>query len=69
VKLVKATGTLKWLASTDNKRVLGYNIYSNGKRIGFTPLNYFVVNKRLTGRLTVGAVDLAENQSGQVKAF
>jgi mannobiose 2-epimerase len=49
VKLVKAVSTLKWQASTDNKRVSGYNICSNGKRIGFTPLNYFVVDKGLRG--------------------
>jgi mannobiose 2-epimerase len=62
VKLVKATNTLKWQVSTDNKRVLGYSIYSNGKRIGFTPLNYFAVGK--SSKLSVRAVDLAGNESG-----
>jgi len=71
VKLAKATGTLKWQASKDNKRVLGYNIYNNGKRIGFTPLNYFVVDRSAAGKgkLTVRAVDLEGNQSALNKAF
>lgn len=65
VRLVR--GVLKWQVSTDNKRVLGYNIYSDGKRIGFTPLNYFLVGKG--NKLSVAAVDLTGNQSLQTKAF
>ncbi|AYL96755.1 AGE family epimerase/isomerase [Mucilaginibacter celer] len=71
VKLAKATGTLKWLPSTDNKTLLGYNVYSDGKRIGFTPLTYFVIEKNAVkaGKLTVRAVDFAGNQSIKSKAF
>jgi cellobiose epimerase len=58
--------TLRWAASTDNKRVLGYEIYWGGKRIGFTPLRHFGVGKingAKKGRLTVRAVDLEGNES------
>jgi len=58
---------LKWRASSDNKRLLGYEIFSGNKRIGFTPLNYFNVDKSLEVKrikLMVRAVDLAGNESG-----
>lgn len=57
---------LKWTASSDNKRVLGYEIFSGNKRIGFTPLNYFKVDKSINVKrikLMVRAVDLAGNES------
>jgi cellobiose epimerase len=60
------TAKLTWNPSFDNQNVLGYNIYFNKRRIGFTPLTYFFLNgfKKTSGELFIRAVDLQGNESG-----
>lgn len=61
---------LSWKKSTDNQTMLGYNIYQNGKRIGFTPNASFIVQKLTSaanGKFAVQAVDFAGNESGFTK--
>ncbi|GAA4322694.1 cellobiose 2-epimerase [Mucilaginibacter gynuensis] len=62
---------LTWLASTDNRQFMGYNIYSNGKRIGYTPLTTFTVESPLIQKnaiYTIQAVDLQGNTSAKSSA-
>ena len=57
---------LKWEKATDNQNLLGYNLYQNGKRIGFTPLTSFALTNtgKLKGsKVTVKAVDYQGNLS------
>ncbi|MDB5012611.1 MAG: N-acylglucosamine 2-epimerase [Daejeonella sp.] len=57
--------TLSWQAATDNRNVVGYNIFENGKRIGFTPLLNFkldMLNKKAT-HYSIKAIDLQGNES------
>ncbi|WP_345269528.1 AGE family epimerase/isomerase [Nibrella viscosa] len=67
---VSATGNamlVSWDKSTDNRNLIGYNIYQNGKKIGFTPLTSFAVpdaSKQKGSKVTVRAVDFQGNQSG-----
>jgi mannobiose 2-epimerase len=61
---------LQWGKSTDNAKLLGYDVYHNGKRIGFTPLTQFVVNNTSShsnSAYTVTAKDLAGNISAAEK--
>ncbi|PWT71671.1 MAG: N-acylglucosamine 2-epimerase [Bacteroidetes bacterium] len=63
----KDAGSLVWHPSTDNKIVLGYNIYQGNERVGFTPLNYFPIasmSKQGQGEFVIKAVDLHGNESG-----
>ncbi|RYE16816.1 MAG: hypothetical protein EOP42_33300, partial [Sphingobacteriaceae bacterium] len=63
---------LSWKKSTDNRMMLGYNIYQNQKRIGFTPNASFIVQKSATagnGKFTVQAVDFEGNESGFSKTI
>lgn len=57
--------TIQWVGATDNRQVLGYHIYHNGIRIGFTPLHQisFPKSKYTAGRFTVEAADLQGNRS------
>ena len=62
---------IKWKASTDNKHVLGYNIYINKLRAGFTPLTYFSFDKvqqLKTGSIVIEAVDVQGNASAPNRA-
>jgi mannobiose 2-epimerase len=57
---------LKWDKATDNRKLLGYNLYQDGKRIGFTPLTTFALTdsqQQKGGKITLRAVDLQGNQS------
>jgi cellobiose epimerase len=57
---------LKWKASADNKKVLGYNIYISNERIGFTPLTYFSLDgfkKDKDEKIFITAIDLHGNES------
>lgn len=64
LKKLKTGARLQWAAAKDNRQFMGYNIYSNGKRIGYTPLTWFVVDSKDAGAsYTVRAVDLQGNQS------
>lgn len=57
---------LSWAHSKDNKQVLGYNIFSNGKRTAFTPLTAFTIlnlKAAKSTRITIEAIDLEGNIS------
>jgi cellobiose epimerase len=41
--LNQAPFKISWSASADNHNLIGYNIYENGKKIGFTPLRSFTL--------------------------
>jgi len=60
---------LKWDPSTDNRGVLGYNIYIGNKRIAFTPLTNWSFPSGYAGHgtLTIRSVDLQGNESGDSK--
>jgi mannobiose 2-epimerase len=63
---------LQWEKSTDNGKILGYDIYQNGKRIGFTPLTRFEVStsgNSAAGKYLVKARDLAGNEVGSKEIF
>ena len=62
-----SSSTLTWQPSKDNIRVIGYNIYRNNKKIGFTPLTNFTVDgnvPKARSGITVQAIDLPGNRSG-----
>lgn len=67
VKKVANGQLLQWQKSTDNGKLLGYDIYQNGKRIGFTPLTQFILPVTATtksgSKYTVKAKDLAGNEA------
>lgn len=66
ISVVKNAAVLKWGKATDNRNLLGYNLYQNGKRIGFTPLTSFAVTNALklkASKFTIKAVDYQGNQS------
>ncbi|MDB5264002.1 MAG: N-acylglucosamine 2-epimerase [Adhaeribacter sp.] len=66
-RMVNNAVVLKWEKATDNRILLGFNLYQNGKRIGFTPLTTFAVTgagKLKGSKFTVKAVDYQGNQSG-----
>jgi mannobiose 2-epimerase len=54
---------LKWNPSKDNKGLLGYNIYLDGKRVGFTPLTYWYIPSTTHSKIYVRSVDLQGNES------
>ena len=57
---------LRWTGSHDNTPVLGYNIYQNETRIGFTPLTSFSVaatTKDKNDYFEVKAIDMHGNES------
>jgi len=65
-KMVRNTLQLEWDRATDNQLLLGYNLYLNRKRIGFTPLTRFTLTtpvKIKGGKFTIKAVDYQGNQS------
>lgn len=62
---------LSWKASADDRNMLGYNIYINSRRIGFTPLTYFSLkdfSKLKGGKVSLKAIDLQGNESPLSKA-
>ncbi|QHT68178.1 N-acylglucosamine 2-epimerase [Rhodocytophaga rosea] len=57
---------VKWKASTDNRQVIGYDIYLGGKKIGFTPLAQFALSASDASKkndLYVIAKDLSGNET------
>lgn len=57
---------LEWERATDDALMMGYNVYKNGKKIGFTPLSSFHLpaSTPLKGNtFSVKAVDLQGNMS------
>lgn len=67
VKLVSAKKqlNLSWKAAKDDRRMLGYNIYRGGIRIGFTPLTNFEIAKPASGKFiySIKAIDFSGNES------
>lgn len=66
VKVVKNQAVLEWDKGSDNENLIGYNLYKDGKKIGFTPLTSFSISnaKSLKGsKLTIKSVDRQGNQS------
>jgi len=63
---VKNEIILSWNKATDNQNLLGYNLYQNGKRIGFTPLTSFAITdtSKLKGsKFTIKSIDYQGNES------
>ncbi|MCJ8164063.1 AGE family epimerase/isomerase [Pontibacter sp. E15-1] len=63
---------MQWDKSMDNGNMLGYNVYLDGKKVGFTPLTSFSMPaaSQLKGKkLTVKAVDLHGNQSAASRSL
>jgi len=63
--------TLTWKASADNRHVMGYNIFLNGKRVAFTPLTQWTSvdwPELKSGTYTVSSVDLQGNESAASKS-
>lgn len=56
---------LRWTASTDNRKVLGYDVFRNGVMVGRTRAgtNYLDINTNTTASYTVQAFDHADNKS------
>lgn len=56
---------IKWGRSTDNRGILGYNIYRGKNRVGFTPLTSWYLPKSfpMHGKLFVRSADLQGNES------
>jgi len=56
---------LKWSYSNSNRRLLGYNIYLNDKRIAFTPLTHWDIPSPslAPGKILIRSVDLQGNES------
>jgi mannobiose 2-epimerase len=56
---------LKWTRAKDNRGLPGYNIYSGGKRIAFTPLTHWDISPAslIHGKIVIRAVDLQGNES------
>jgi len=69
IKRLNGKTLLSWARSTDNNRVLGYNIYSGGKRAAFTPLTALeltAAEAKKGAALSIRAVDLQGNESARV---
>jgi parallel beta-helix repeat protein len=56
---------LQWTASTDNRKVTGYDIFRNGTKVGRTRAgtNYLDINADTTDTYTVQAFDHSDNRS------
>lgn len=70
VSAINNHNLLTWSKSTDDRTMLGYNIYQNGKRIGFTPNTSFIVQKSasmVNAKFAIKAVDFVGNESGFAK--
>ncbi|WP_423147194.1 AGE family epimerase/isomerase [Rubrolithibacter danxiaensis] len=61
--------TLTWNSSQDDKNLLGYNIYRDGKRVAFTPLTSFklTVDKKDKSKFSLTSVDFQGNESLESK--
>ena len=63
---LKNSAVLKWDAARDNKILLGYNIYKDGQRIGYTPLTYFNLEdfqQEKESSISIRSIDLDGNES------
>jgi mannobiose 2-epimerase len=69
-QLFASKGELQWHSATDNKKLLGYHIYVNGKRSAFTPLTHFAITELSYHKgdpITLASVDLYNNVSAPSK--
>ena len=67
--VVLRKNTLQWKSSSDNRNLVGYNIYLNGKRFAYTPLTTYHLTEFGKGpNLTVRALDLQGNESEDSEA-
>ncbi|MEP6748368.1 MAG: AGE family epimerase/isomerase [Bacteroidota bacterium] len=63
---IKSGLLLKWNESTDNRQLLGYNIYCNGVKIAFTPLLLYNIpggSAKKGDFYTIHAADVSGNES------
>lgn len=63
---------LQWTSAHDNKNLLGYDVYENDVRIGFTPLTNFSIEglkKNVQVYFQVKAIDVHDNESLASKKF
>ena len=66
VKVIQDALVLTWDKVRDKNHLLGYQVFQNGERIGFTPLTSFALPGAGTaagGTFTVRALDLHGNHS------
>ena len=71
-KMLNNEIVLQWASSHDNKRLLGYNIYLNNIRIGFTPLTFFAIEtpkKDTADYFEIKAIDTHGNVSSASNKF
>jgi mannobiose 2-epimerase len=54
---------LSWEKSTDDRLLLGYEIYNNGEKIGFTPKTHFSIKAIKAANFSVRAIDYHHNLS------
>ena len=62
---------LKWVRLKDRKNISGYNIYINGKRAGFTPLNWWNIPSAYPAhcKILIRTVSLQGNESAKGKTI
>ena len=66
------SNTLSWKASTDNRHVMGYQIFLDGMQVAFTPLTHWTPldwTKLKKGIYSIRAVDLQDNESAVSKGI
>lgn len=69
---VQQAEVLTWNRSSDDRKLLGYNIYHDKKRVGFTPALSFPLSQSVTkekGNYAVKAVDFHGNESAFSKTI
>jgi cellobiose epimerase len=67
LRVEKNLAVLSWDEAKDNKTFIGYNIYCDGIKVGYTPLTYFALEdfkQRKGSSFLVKAIDLQGNESG-----
>ena len=67
----KNLAVLRWDTAKDNKTFIGYNIYRDSIKIGYTPLTYFTLEdfkQKKVNSFSVKAIDLQGNESVFSKA-
>ncbi|MEP6594593.1 MAG: AGE family epimerase/isomerase [Ginsengibacter sp.] len=72
LETVKNSALLKWDRSKDDKILLGYNIYRDGDRIGYTPLTYFSLldfKQKNGSTVSIKSIDLQGNESSFSKTL
>jgi len=68
----KNLAVLRWDTAKNNKAFVGYNIYRDSIKIGYTPLNYFTLEdfkQKKVDSFSVRAIDVQGNESVFTKAI